>query len=308
MKTIFGSLGHTRPAFSAGVAFPRGLLRGHLRDSLRGLMGPLLHGAVLGAILLASVTANAQWGKGLPSFERNSFPGETNRQEAPGAREVAKLPVGFAACSQFFPTGRVFAYRMEARELCFSEFAVLYNTQTKSPAVVIERLNAQSLRSARVQQRTDQFFEDARLPARDRAWLKDYAGSGYDRGHMAPAGNMSTPEGMAQSFSLTNIVPQDAQNNRGIWADLEKSTRKYVMRAAGDVYVFTGPSYLRPNGVIGRGLPVPSDLWKVVYDAAAKRAWVLWVANDSYAQRNVRIEYAEFIRRGGPDVLQGLGF
>ena len=295
-KMIFRKLGNAGPAFGAAV-----------RTCASSL--------VLGCVLVAAWSvppAAAQWQPFSKGLERNSFPGAQERGqergEAPGAREVARLPMGFAACPQFFPTGKVFTYRMDARELCFSEFAVLYNAQTKSPAVVVERLNAQSLRKARQQQRTDQFFEDARLPSRDRAWLKDYTGSGYDRGHMAPAANMSTPEGMAQSFSLTNIVPQDAQNNRGIWADLESSTRKYVMRAGGDVFVFTGPSYLRPNGVIGRGLPVPSDLWKVVYDAAANRAWVLWVANDSSTQRNVRIDYAEFIRRGGPNVLQGLGY
>lgn len=293
---IFSKLGNAGPAY--GAAARTGALR-----------------VLLAAVLVAGwsvLPAAAQWQPFSKGFERNSFPTVRERAEeggqAPGASEVARLPVGFSACPQFFPTGKVFAYRMDARELCFSEFAVLYNTQTKSPAVVVERLNAKSLRKARQQQRTDQFFEDARLPSRERAWLKDYSGSGYDRGHMAPAANMSTPEGMAQSFSLTNIVPQDAQNNRGIWADLESSTRKYVMRAGGDVFVFTGPSYLRPNGVIGRGLPVPSDLWKVVYDAAANRAWVLWVVNDSSTQRNVRIDYADFIRRGGPDVLQGLGF
>ena len=45
---------------------------------------------------------------------------------------------------------------------------------------------------------------------------------------------------MAQSFSLANIVPQAPMNNRKAWAGIERATRKYVMRAAGDVFVITG--------------------------------------------------------------------
>src|SRR5699024_839614 len=65
----------------------------------------------------------------------------------------------------------------------------------------------------------------------------DYQGSGFDRGHMAPAGDMHNQESMAQSFSLANIVPQNAQHNRGAWSKIEADTRKYVSRAQGDVYI-----------------------------------------------------------------------
>jgi endonuclease G len=55
--------------------------------------------------------------------------------------------------------------------------------------------------------------------------------------HMAPAGDMATEESMAQSFSLANMVLQYSVNNRKSWAGIEKATRKYVMRAAGDVFL-----------------------------------------------------------------------
>jgi len=86
------------------------------------------------------------------------------------------------------------------------------------------------LLKAQDNERSDEFYADARLPRSERSELQDYQGSGFDRGHMAPAGDMATTESMAQSFSLANIVPQHSINNRKAWASIEKATRKYVMR------------------------------------------------------------------------------
>jgi endonuclease G len=111
------------------------------------------------------------------------------------------------------------------------------------PIYVAEKLNRQTIIDAKGNERTNRFFADARLPRAERAELSDYKNSGYDRGHMAPAGNMATPEAMAQSFSLANMVPQAPENNRKTWASIENATRKYAMRARGDIYVLTGPVF-----------------------------------------------------------------
>ena len=117
------------------------------------------------------------------------------------------------------------------RELCYDAFAVLHSGNTHTPVFVAQRLNRQSVQSAQNEKRTDKFFADARLPGSERAELSDYKGSGYSRGHMAPAGDMPSANAMAQSFSLANMVPQNQKQNSGPWAKIEADTRRYVLRA-----------------------------------------------------------------------------
>jgi endonuclease G len=122
--------------------------------------------------------------------------------------------------------------------------------------------------------------------------------------HMAPAGDMHSPEAMAQSFSLANMVPQNQIHNGGAWSKIEQDTRKYMMRAAGDVYVFTGPIYDARPKTIGAGrVAVPSHIFKVVYDASTGRSWVHWQANAANTKAGPPISYNEFVRRTGLQVL-----
>ncbi|WP_442951965.1 DNA/RNA non-specific endonuclease [Orrella sp. JC864] len=211
----------------------------------------------------------------------------------------------FSQCRQFFPQGQPPAVPAAPglRELCFSSFAVLHSGQTKTPVFAATRLNRQMLARAPQVQRQDRFYAEARLPKAERAELADYRGSGYSRGHMAPAGDMHTDEAMAQSFSLANMVPQDQAHNAGAWNRIEQDTRKYVMRAAGDVYVFTGPVYAGTPLAIGAGVAVPSHLFKLVYDDTTGRSWVHWQANHASAQPGPPIGYAEFVRRTGLRLL-----
>lgn len=209
---------------------------------------------------------------------------------------------GFAACPQHFAGGVPPATPAapKLRELCFDQFAVLYSGNTKTPVYVAERLNRQILQAAQGLKRTDKFFADARLPAAERAELADYKGSGYSRGHMAPAGDMGTPEAMAQSFSLANMVPQDPKQNSGPWAKIEEDTRRYVMRAQGDVYVITGPVFEAGAQRIGAGgVAVPSHLFKLVYDPTRGKSWAHWQENGPGAQAGRPISHDEISDRTG---------
>lgn len=229
-----------------------------------------------------------------------------------GALLLAALPLlasasGFADCPQFFPGGRAPANppQSQQRELCFSEFAVLHSGATKTPVFVAQRLNAKMLQEGRDLKRHDRFYAEARLPRAERADLEDYKRSGYSRGHMAPAGDMATPEGKAQSFSLANMAPQDPKHNGGAWARIEKDTRRYIERARGDVFVITGPLFEGVQEAIGPNrVHVPSHFFKLVYDATTGRSWVHVQRNAAEERAGPPISYEDFVRRTGLRLLK----
>jgi endonuclease G, mitochondrial len=208
----------------------------------------------------------------------------------------------FDACLDYFPARHV--PEIPGRDLCFNDFAVLHSGVTKTPIYVVERLNEDRLLRAMADKSKGKFYPEARLPSAERAQLSDYKGSGYDRGHMAPAGDMPTPEAMAQSFSLANIIPQNAQHNRGTWRKIEQDTRKYVMRAQGDVFVFTGPWYDPAKPAVYAGaVRVPDVIWKAVHDATTGRTWVHWSANEEGERPKAPISYDEFVGLTGLKIL-----
>ena len=228
----------------------------------------------------------------------------------PGLRPLA----GFDQCRQFFPgeLPRVPQARLaQARDLCYDAFALLHSGQTKTPVFVVERLTREVLEDAADEKRGNRFFPDARLPSRERATLEDYKGSGFDRGHMAPAADMPTAAANDQSFSLANMVPQARINNQRTWAGIEKDTRRYVRRAQGPVYVFTGPVYAGEPAsgavrTIGPGkVWVPTHLFKLVYDPGTRRAWAHWVENTDEARAGKPISYRELVERTGIEFLPG---
>lgn len=217
------------------------------------------------------------------------------------ATELGAYPTSFARCAGFFAGQQAPALprRADQRELCFESFAVLHSGRTRTPVFAAQRLNKHSL-GGLPRQKSDRFFADARLPRQERAELEDYRRSGYSRGHLAPSADMATPSAMAQSFSLANMVPQSARHNGGAWAKIEQDTRKYVQRAAGDVYVITAPVFEEPATRIGPGgVQVPSHLFKLVYDPQTRQAWAHWQANRDDERASRPISYAELVRRTG---------
>ena len=113
--------------------------------------------------------------------------------------------------------------------------------------------------------RTDNFREDRKVITGS-ASKSDYYKSGYDRGHLAPAGDMKISRiSMSESFLLSNISPQNPSFNRGVWKNLESQIRSWVL-SEGGMYIVTGPVLVNPIGSIGiNSVTVPSSFYKIVY-------------------------------------------
>ncbi len=98
--------------------------------------------------------------------------------------------------------------------------------------------------------------------------LSDYRRSGFDRGHLAPAGDMKfSAKAMDESFYMSNISPQRPGFNRGIWKELEEMVRKWA-EEDGALYVVTGPVLTKKYyPTIGEdNVAVPEYYYKVLLD------------------------------------------
>jgi endonuclease G len=190
------------------------------------------------------------------------------------------------------------------RELCFNVFGVMHSGVTRTPLWSAEHLRADNIEAAQDLSRENSFHAEPRLPPAQRAELADYARSGFDRGHMAPNGDMPDRASQRDSFSLANIVPQDGENNRHTWAAIEGAVRKMVKRE-GELYVVTGPAFLGTNlRQVGKVI-VPSHLYKVVYSPRQKAGAAWFVENQADAKPNV-IPIPELERIIGINVLPAL--
>ncbi|MCC6702282.1 MAG: DNA/RNA non-specific endonuclease [Fluviicola sp.] len=116
------------------------------------------------------------------------------------------------------------------------------------------------------EERSSTFFKDSKVKTGS-ATNEDYKSSGYDRGHLAPAGDMGySPITMKESFYYSNMSPQVPAFNRGIWKKLETEVRDWA-KSYGSCLVITGPilidtvkyKTIGPNAV-----SVPNAYYKIV--------------------------------------------
>ena len=195
-------------------------------------------------------------------------------------------PVWATDCPQHYAAGAPpvivkASLRARTQELCFEAYATVHSGLSRGPLWSAEHLVRANVEAARDLIRENSFHAEPRLPRGDRAEFTDYVRSGYDRGHMAPNGDMPDRSAQAESFSLANMVPQIHANNAGIWAGIEGAARQLAI-TEGEVYVVSGPAFIgeQISSLQGRVL-VPTHLWKVVYSPQRQQAGVYLVTNDA---------------------------
>jgi endonuclease G len=193
----------------------------------------------------------------------------------------------------------------DTRALCFTAFAVLHSGVTRTPLWSAEHLTRERVQAAEQLERKNAFHAEPKLPKQERAELADYERTGFDRGHMAPAGDMPSPAAQHESFSLANIAPQTPELNRGLWEGIEAAVRE-LAREDGELYVATGPIFAgeRLPALHGRVL-VPSATYKAVYAPRRGQAGAYVAENTADPGWRV-VSLGELARRSGIDPFPGL--
>lgn len=163
-------------------------------------------------------------------------------------------------------SGTPITFRKKAEQsLCRRGYIVSYNKDTKTPNWVAWHLSASRTEGHVERPNAGAFHEDAEVPA-PRAQNEDYKGSGWSRGHMCPAGdNKWDSIAMYESFLLTNVCPQRANLNSGVWNQIEIICRQWATKY-GDLDIVCGPIYYnQKHDTIGvNKVVVPDAFFKVI--------------------------------------------
>lgn len=147
-----------------------------------------------------------------------------------------------------------------------NQYTLSYNESRGTPNWVSYELDSRQIVPG--QDRCNCFSADPSLPADKQILTSDYTNGGYDRGHMArsfdrTAANLDN----AATFYLTNIVPQQADLNQGVWAQFENALGDSATKGGRAVYIVTGPLYSRSHGLTfikneGK-VAIPDSTWKI---------------------------------------------
>ena len=174
-------------------------------------------------------------------------------------------------------------------------YTVSYNHETKIPKWVAWHLTADHVDGSL--KRKDFDFTDDMSVVDPKGYKSDYYRSGYTRGHMCPAGdNKWSAKAMQECFLMTNMCPQTAGLNSGMWNSLEKSCRTWAERY-GDVYIVCGPVLLKgSHHTIGRNkVVVPEAFFKVILCMKGKPKAIGYVVRNESQKGKKRNEFVNSV-------------
>ena len=172
-----------------------------------------------------------------------------------------RAPLPVQSCQVHSPYGFA-ATQRTATAICREAYLVAYDAPVKIPVYVAYTLLPKNALGC--WPRTNAFVADASLNGTG-ATPADYAGTGYDKGHAAPDGDLSWSEIVEyESFLMTNMYPQHGSLNRGIWKLLETSVRGWAVQQNQSFTIFVGAFYGQGDEYIGKGVIVPHGYYKIV--------------------------------------------
>lgn len=143
-------------------------------------------------------------------------------------------------------------------------FILSYNELHEQANWVFYKLTPEDVKCNNAK-RKNNFKVDYKIST-ESAKLTDYKGSGYDRGHLKPAGDATcSQELMDETFLMSNMSPQHPSFNRGMWKTLEGYVRT-LAETNDSIYVYTGGVLKDGLRKIGDGVSVPATFYKVIYE------------------------------------------
>ena len=198
------------------------------------------------------------------------------------------------------------AYGVKDRIIEYTGYTVSYDESSRIPVWVAYELTAEEANGT-VGRNGKSFRPDGNVKA-VQADNFDYRGSGWSRGHMAPAGDFKWSEdAMWDTFYYTNCCPQDEKLNNGSWNVLENKVRTWA-RQFGSVFVVTGPIIGRnqENRIGSHGIVVPDAFFKavLVYFKGAYHGISFVMFNHSTPQRLPEC----YLSINDLEILSGLDF
>ena len=170
-----------------------------------------------------------------------------------------RAPNPVDACKVHAPYG--FPQTAGVSAICRQAYLVGYDAAAKLPKFVTYELTPPNALGCVA--RTNAFAADQSVPGG--ATPDDYAATGYDKGHMAPDGDLSWDTQVEfESFLMTNMSPQAGSLNRGIWKLLETSVRGWSVQLNQSYTIYVGGVYDANDKKIGKGVVVPHAFYKIV--------------------------------------------
>jgi len=177
-----------------------------------------------------------------------------------------RQPNPVAQCQVHAPYGLPASAR-PVQPICRQAYLVGYDAPVKLPEFVMWTLTPDHALGCVA--RSNAFAADQSVAGG--ATPADYAGTGYDKGHMAPDGDQSWDQQVEfESFLMTNMSPQAGSLNRGIWKLLETSVRGWAVQKNQSFSIVSGGVYGQGDLVIGNGVLVPHAFYKIVINNSTK--------------------------------------
>lgn len=215
---------------------------------------------ILVIVLILLCVIMITWCQSVRSSNKKQEP--TKKQETEYKADVKELSDGKILFAKV-------AAQPDQEIIHHTAYTLSYNEKAEQPWWVAYLLLGEHVAN-KVAERSNKFIADPTVETGS-AKPADYKQSGYDRGHLAPAGDMAwSKETMRESFYMSNMSPQLPNFNRGIWKNLEEQVRKWAVEND-SLLIVSGPVVKSGAETIGEDhVAVPDAFYKVIFDISVK--------------------------------------